>query len=306
MAGIILNRLAVMFVYLIPGFILYKKKIITDAGAKDIGKLLIYMILPAAIINSYNIEYSKEKVIGLLISFTVALVAVIISVVLSRLLFKKDKPIEIFGASFSNAGFMGIPLVAAVVGADAVYYCAAFVAILNILQWSYGVFLMTGNKTNISPKKIIFNPILLSFVIGICLFFFPVKLPEFFGGILSTVASMNAPVAMLGVGIYLAQVSFKELFYEKISYKVSLIRLLVIPLITAIVIALLPMGDYTLKQTLVIVASAPIGSNVAVYAQIYGCDYKQAVKEVVLSTLLCIASMPLIIGISDYILQNIR
>lgn len=60
-----------------------------------------------------------------------------------------------------------------------------------------------------------------------------------------------------------------------------------------------------MKQTILILAAAPIGSNVAVYAQLYGCDYKQAVKEVVLSTLLCILTMPVIIGVSDYILQNI-
>lgn len=200
---------------------------------------------------------------------------------------------------------MGIPLVQAVIGDEGVYYAAAFVAMLNILQWTYGVYIMTRNRAVISAKKILFNPILVSFGIAIMLFLLPVQLPSFFTEILNTIASMNAPIAMLTVGVYLAQVPLKELFVEAIGYKASVVRLLLIPLLTDILLAVIPVGDYAMKQTILILAAAPIGSNVAVYAQLYGCDYKQAVKEVVLSTLLCILTMPVIIGVSDYILQNI-
>ncbi|MBQ7981465.1 MAG: AEC family transporter [Oscillospiraceae bacterium] len=305
MSVIILNRLAVMLAYMLPGYVLYKKHIITDLGAKDIGKLLLYIILPSAIINSYNIEFSAERAIGLLASFLLAALTLFLSIIISRLIFGNKKPIEHFGAAFSNAGFMGIPLVSAVIGNEAVYYAAAFVAMLNILQWTYGVYIMTGSKAATSPKKLFCNPVLVSFFIGIVIFFLPMQLPAFFSEILGTISAMNAPIAMLTIGIYLAQVSVKSLFTEALSYKASAVRLLVIPICTAVLLALLPLGDYNLKQTILILASAPIGSNVAVYAQIYNCDYKQAVKEVVLSTLLCIVSMPVVIGISDYILQNI-
>lgn len=305
MAGMILGRLAIMLVYMIPGFILYKTKIITDAGSKEIGKYLLYIILPAAIIKSYNIEFTADKAVGLLISMLAAVVALLLAMGVSHLIFGSRHAIENFGAAFSNAGFMGIPLVQAVIGDEGVYYAAAFVAMLNILQWTYGVYIMTQNKTVISAKKIIFNPILVSFLIGIVLFLLPVSLPSFFTDILNTVASMNAPIAMLTVGVYLAQVPLKEVFLQPVGYKVSAVRLLLIPLLTSALLAVLPVGDYALKQTILILAAAPIGSNVAVYAQLYGCDYKQAVKEVVLSTLLCIISMPVVIGISDYILQNI-
>lgn len=305
MSLIIMNRIAVMLAYMIPGFILYKKRIVTDEGAKDIGKLLIYIILPAAIVNSYNIEYSREKAAGLLISFLAAAAAFALSVILSRLFFGGKMPIEGFGAAFSNAGFMGIPLISSVIGAEAVYYAAAFVAILNILQWTYGVYLITGNKTAVSVKKKLLNPVIISFVIGVIILFLPVKLPVFISEILGTLSQMNAPIAMLTVGFYLAQISFKELFTDKYGYGVSAVRLLVIPLLTAILLAFLPLGDNTLRLTVLILAAAPVGSNVAVYAQIHGGDYKRAVREIVLSTLLSVITMPLVIGISERILQNI-
>ncbi len=305
MSLIILNRIAVMLAYMIPGFILYKKRIVTDDGAKDIGKLLIYIILPSAIVNSYNIGYSHEKAVGLLLSFFAAAVALALSVILSGIFFGRKMPIECFSAAFSNAGFMGIPLVSSVVGADAVYYAAAFVAILNVLQWTYGVYIITGNRLAVSVKKILLNPVIISFMIGMSLFFLPVKLPVFISEILGTIAQMNAPIAMLTVGFYLAQISFKTLLSDKYSYGVSAVRLLVVPLLTAILLAFLPVGDSTLKLTVIILAAAPVGSNVAVYAQIHGGDHKRAVREIVMSTLLSVVTMPIVIEISERILENI-
>lgn len=303
MSLIILNRIAVMLIYMLPGFILYKKHIISNDGAKDMGKLLIYIILPSAIVNSYNMDFSNEKAFMLLISFLAALFALLLSVIISRIFFK-GKPIEGFGAAFSNAGFMGIPLISSVIGEDMVYCAAAYVAILNILQWTYGVFLITGKKSAVSVKKIFFNPVIISFVLGVILFFLPVKLPLFISEILGTVSQMNAPIAMIIIGFYMAQISFKELFVSKNGYAVSTVRLLIIPLMTTLLAAVMPFGNFAFKLTIIILASAPIGSNVAVYAQIYGGNYKAAAGEIVLSTLLSVITMPLIIQISEYILQN--
>lgn len=303
MSLIILNRIAVMLIYMLPGFILYKKRIITNDGAKDMGKLLIYIILPSAIVNSYNMDFSNEKAFMLLISFIAAMFALLLSVIISRIFFK-GKPIEGFGAAFSNAGFMGIPLISSVIGEDRVYCAAAFVAILNILQWTYGVFLITGKKSAVSVKKIFFNPVIISFVLGVILFFLPVRLPLLISEILGTVSQMNAPIAMIIIGFYMAQISFKELFISKNGYAVSAVRLLIIPLITTLLAAVVPFGNFAFKLTIIILAAAPIGSNVAVYAQIYGGNYKAAASEVVLSTLLSVITMPLIIQISEYILQN--
>lgn len=151
-------------------------------------------------------EYSREKALGLLLSFLAAAAAFALSVIISRVFFRRTMPVESFGAAFSNAGFMGIPLVSSVIGSEAVYYAAAFVAVLTILQCTYGVYLITGNKSDVSAKKILINPVMLSFVIGVILFFLPVRLPVFVSDILGSISQMNAPIAMLTVGFYLAQV----------------------------------------------------------------------------------------------------
>lgn len=306
MSMIILNRLLLMLMFMIPGFALYKCRVIGDSGVKDMGKLLIYIILPSAIIKSYCLDFSVEKLVGLVISFIAAAVSLTISVIISKGIFGKKYPIEQFGAAFSNAGFMGIPIVQFVLGSEYIYYAAAFVALLNILQWTYGVYVMTGKKAAVSAKNVLLNPVIVSFFCGIILFLLPVRMPAIVTEMLEYYSSINAPLAMIALGTYLAQVNFKELFTEMISYKTSVVRLVVIPAATVLLLYLMPFGSYKLKTVITVLAAAPIGTNVAIYAQVHGGDYKKAVREVVLSTILCIFTMPIILGISNYILQNKR
>ena len=106
---------------------------------------------------------------------------------------------------------------------------------------------------------------------------------------------MNGPVAMLILGIYLAQVELKSVFSDGILYASAGVRLLLIPALTALCLLLLPL-DGTLCLAILIAASAPIGSNVAIFAQIHRQDYSLAVREVCLSTILCVVTIPLLIA----------
>ena len=100
----------------------------------------------------------------------------------------------------------------------------------------------------------------------------------------------------------MAQVPLKELFTDKQVYKATAVRLLVIPALTIVLMLVFPSKYLLIKLTVMIAASAPIGSNVAIFAQIYGKDYTQAVKEICTSTLLCIITLPIMIGIANAIL----
>ncbi|MCD8337233.1 MAG: AEC family transporter [Lachnospiraceae bacterium] len=298
---LLLKQSLIMFVYLLIGYFLYKKKLVSKQGSADMGRMLLYVIMPVAILKSYIRDFSIELLEGLIISFVLALLSLILAIIVSRLLFQKDEGVERFGAAFSNAGFIGIPLVQMALGTEAVFYVASFVAILNILQWTYGIFVMTGDRSVISLQKIRTNPIVISFLAGLILFFVPVTLPDALTDIIAALASMNGPVAMIVLGVYLAQIPLKSLFTDKLVYKCTAVRLLLIPALTIVLMLVVPDEYQTIKLTVLIAAAAPVGSNVAIFAQLYGQDYTRAVKEVCLSTLLCIVTLPLIVGIANMV-----
>lgn len=291
----------VMFVYLMTGYLLYRKKLLTAAGSGEIGRILLYVIMPMAIIKSYMKDFSKEMLEEFFVAFFASLAALLLAILVSRLIFHKTSGIRQFGAAFSNAGFMGIPLVQMTLGDSAVFYVASFVAILNILQWTYGVFLMTKDKETIRAKKILANPIVISFVLGVLLFLLPIQLPETLTGIIGTLASMNGPLAMIVLGAYLAQVPLAELFRDRLTYRCAAVRLLLIPLLTAGLFFFLPGQYQNIRLAVLIAAAAPVGSNAAIFAQLYHKAYTDAVKDVCLSTVFAIITMPLVIGIANYI-----
>ena len=136
--------------------------------------------------------------------------------------------------------FIGIPLVTAVLGGDSVFFIACIIAELNIFQFTYGVFIMTKKKDVISYKKILTNPILISFVIGIFIFLLRIPEIDIATQTMSLISGINTPLAMIISGVYLAQADFKLMFSSKDLYLISLVRLVIIPIVTLLFLMILP------------------------------------------------------------------
>lgn len=299
---VLLKQLAIMFILMGVGLCLFKSGKITMQGNKELGSVLLYVILPCAIVNSYmSVEYSIGKVCGLLWSFRAAALSLGLAILVSRASFGNRHKIEHFGTAFSNAGFMGIPIVQAVVGTEAVFYVAAYVALLNILQWTYGVVVMSGSKEAVSVKRLVTNPVILSMAAGVFLFLVHAPVPAVIRSAVAYLAGMNAPVAMVVMGVYLAQMHVKELFAEKYAYISAGVRLVGIPLLTIAALGIIPARYQDIRLATLMAASAPVGSNVAIFAEINGLDYARAVKGVCLSTIFSIFTMPVIVGLAGMI-----
>lgn len=297
---IILRQTALMFIYMAIGFLLFKKNLITKEGSKSMAHLLLYCILPCIVVKSFYKGRTAENELGLLISVGLAILILLASMAVSMAIFRK-RPIDNFGAAFSNAGFMGFPLIITTLGSDAVFYAAGFVAILNALQWTYGQALLTGDWKNCSFGAVVKNPLVLSLTIGIALFFAQFKLPSIIVDTIKNVSALNAPVAMIILGVYLAQTDMASIFVDKYLYVVSVVRLLILPVLTIFILKPFVAEHETICMTLLLASCAPIGSNVAVYAQKLDKDYPYAVKTVCLSTLLSIITMPIVVALAQIV-----
>ena len=144
---LIMKQLLVMFSLSGIGFLLAKLKLISNEGCKELVNLLLYAVIPLTVLNSFLVEKTPEKTQLLLYSLLLSLAVFAVSMLLSYIIYGKRKRVENFSAAFSNAGFIGIPLVQATVGPHAVFYIAGFVAFLNIFQWIYGAYVMGDRKS---------------------------------------------------------------------------------------------------------------------------------------------------------------
>lgn len=290
---ILLKQIIIMFMLMGVGAVLYKLKYITDQGAKEFGNVLLRIIIPSVIIKSYIVEFTPDKFRDMWMSTGLALLGLLLAMAVSAVVYGKRKPIENFASSYSNAGFIGIPLTQAVFGSEAVFYVAAYVTLLNLFQWTYGVFIMTGETENIKPKNLISNPMLVSMIIGLVIFLFSIPVHETVVKTIGFLASMNTPVAMLVLGVFLAKADIKDIFLDYKIYPCMVMRLLVIPLITLGIFYFLPIANTVMVMSVLIAACTSVGGNIVIFAQQYDRNYLLSIKIVCLSTILSIITIPL-------------
>ena len=297
---IVLNQTLTMGIYMLLGYWLFKIKRITLEGTKTLANILIWLITPAMVIESFAMERTAERLEKLGISTLLAAVALGLSLLAARLIYRK-RPEDRFAAAYSNCGYFGIPLVRAALGDEAVFLIVGYVALLNLLQMTHGVSVLKREKLRFLPGQFLRNPVILGVLIGAAVFLTGLgpHIPAIPRGVLKGISAMNAPVAMLLLGTYLAQADLKRTLTDLRLYAVSCVRLLLIPLLTLGVLFLIP-ADPEVRLAALLAAAAPVGTNAAVYAQMYGGDYTYECQAVALSTVLCIASMPLMTWLAGF------
>lgn len=302
---IIIQQVIIMFLLAGIGYLMFRFGKITKDGSKVIGNILIYLSLPCVVLNGFLVERTAEALKGLAISAALGLLTIIVSGLLARLVLGKS-PIDNFAATFANPAFFGIPLVIASFSKDTVFYLAAYIAFTNLGQWTYGVYLLnrekgeTGKGENIF-LKLIKAPFMVGIVIGLFFFLSGLKMPAIPAKCVTFLADITTPLAMFTIGIYLAQTDIKRLFTKISLYKVALVRMILCPLVMLAILMFIPQEYFALKMTLLIGAACPVGSNVAVYAQLHGNDYPYAVETVIISTLVSIVTMPALVALANFV-----
>ncbi len=292
--NILLTQLGTMFIYVVVGWLLCRMGLVTRKTSPAFSNLLLYVIIPCVIVQSFLQEASPEKTLELGLSTMLSALAIGLAALISHLIFKKQ-PILDFGCTFSNSGFMGIPLITAVLGEDAVFYVSGFLAIFNALQWTYGQMLLGSPKSEIRPLSVLRSPMIVAVFIGLILYFLPIELPSLLTGAIGAIAACNAPVAMILLGVFLGNISLKQMFLDKVAWFASGVRLLLIPALTGLMFMCFPSISQTIKHAVFIASAAPVGANLAIYAERHGGDSQSAAAVVCLSTVLSIVTMPLML-----------
>ena len=290
-ALLVLNQIAIMFIFIAVGYILRAVNLIPEEGGKTLGNILVYAVVPCVIINAFMIERTNETIQALGWSFLLAVAGLLISIIVSAIVFHKN-PAANFSAAFSNAAFIGIPLITGVLGSEYVIYVTGMVILVNVLQFTYGQYVLSPKQNQINIKSLLLNPLVIATILGIIIFFSQVPIPDIVKKSVSGISGLNSPLAMFVLGIYLRGVPLKQLFTNLKSYIISLFRLIIIPLLVLAAFYFIPCANEIKIATLICMA-APVGSNVVVFSAKNGIDTKEGIIYVLVSTILCIITLPL-------------
>lgn len=296
------NQVIILFILIAIGVLCAKTKILNDGAVKGMTDFVLYIVTPCVIIHSYQREFEPEKMTGLLITVAAAAASYVIDIIIANLLIRdKDnrrQNVLRFGAVFSNCGYMSLPLQKALLGEDGVFYGATYIAVFNIVLWTYGVAAMSGSIKNVSPKKAILNPGVLGTIAGIALYAASVRLPSTVYEPVSHLAALNTPIPMVIVGYRLAGASFK--MKGTASYMTIIVRLILSPLI--MLGGLYAAGIKGVMLVACVVAvSAPCAASTTMFAEKFGGDTSLSAACVSLTTILSVVTMPLIVGLASMV-----
>ncbi len=309
MSSIILEKLLIMMVMALIGFVCGKTGLIDGDTNKKLSNLSLLIINPLLIFVSYQTPYSRDIAAGLGIVFLLSVLSFGIQLGVSLLLIKKkNNPgagVERMSLAFSNNGYIGIPLVQGVFGAQGVIYMTMFVTVFNIVLWTVGVLFMTG-KTNLRQAvKNLCSPAIFMVLLGLLFFFLKISLPDIILEPLETVGNMNTPFAMLIAGATLAGSNLLGCIKKPRLYLLSAAKLLLIPLLSVLVLVpFVCLGIDPMLITIVVIAVAcPTAAACTMFAHRYQKDSAYASEIFAATTILSAATIPAVIWLQSFLLE---
>lgn len=295
------EQVLILFILIAVGFVCGKINMFNDNSVKNMTDFVLLIVTPCVIIECFQRDFDPNMLKNLGISALISLCTFVCSIIIANLIIhdknKASEKVYRFSAIFSNCAFMSLPLQSAILGADGVFYGAAFVAVFNLIVWSYGVISMSGDK-NINFIKILLNPGILGVIIGITFFLLSIKLPSPILKPISYLAGLNTPLPMVIIGYHLSKAYPKKSLKNAKMYFVIFIRLILIPF-SALGILLLFNIDKSVLIACLIAISAPTAAIATMFSAKYNQDTELSVNIVSISTLLSIITMPLIVALSQ-------
>lgn len=301
----------------VPGFILGKMRSVnTESAVKFLSVMLLYILQPFVTFDSFlNTAYDPEVLINIVIVFvftcvTIGAVLAVGSFAMRFTKFGKDVGgVIAYGGAFGNVGYMCIPFLQLMAPGDYVIilYATVSVVAFNLMAWTVGNFALTGDKRHISLKRALLNPPTLSFILALPLFLLnlnflkaegltgaALKIVSGIQEVIGLFSDMVGPLAMVLLGLKLADIRFGELFADGRVYIAAGIKLIFFPLFGVALTALMSlfMNVESISLNLIAMTAMPCAQNVIMFSTLYDKDSALAAKEVTVSTLLSIVTIP--------------
>ena len=283
--------------------LLDQKMLATDAKALIyqvpggmLSNLLIYFVVPFMIINSYMSGYNAEilKNMGRMLFYSILTICIgmALSIGITFLMKKEVRGIIRFATTFSNAAYMGFPLIQAMYGSEGVLYASVYVTVFNILLWTVGIVYVSESMSfKELLKKIVTCPPIISVAVGLVIFLARIPVADVLKDTFNVVGGMNTPLSMIITGITISQFPLLSILKDKRVYFTVILRMFIIPVICTLVMYLIHARGMVAVITIILEA-CPCAAITTLFAIKFGHDQKLAVGAVTLSTLISIITLP--------------
>ena len=292
----------VIFAFLIAaGYIGAKKGTLGEEFTKGTSSLLLKIFIVASILNSVlgeRPELSGSELGNALLCLLIAIVLpYALGLVFILLFYRKDRnapQIELLVSVVNNL-FVGLPVLAAIVGSEGVFYMGMSTILYNPILYTYGIWRLKQGQSDrrISIKDMITIPLVGALVAG-AIFLLDIQLPGVLTELISTLSAATIPISMIVIGATLGKIKLKDAFTDKVSYVISFVSLVISPIV--VWYALGPVtGNQVLRISCAVMAGCPCAVILTPLSVKYGYNPEISSKAIMVSTILCMFTLPIFI-----------
>ena len=289
---IVAGQVATLFLMMGVGFVLAKRGWFSEETSSHATHLLIYVVGSCIIIGQLQVEATAQMVRTMAFSALAMALTYVIGLPLVQLMFRREpadtRVVRRFGMIFANNSFMGLPLLASVLGDESLIFGVISMVVFSLFQWTYGAMSMGGK---LSLRRAVINPGILSMAVGLFLFITGLRLPGPVNNAMGFVADLNTPLAMIVIGSQMARADILNVFKKPRLYLTAAVKLLAVPAVIAVVLWFLPLEPMAYCAC-VVLSACPTAGVTAMFAQMFRRDVETAAQMVTLSTLLSILTLP--------------
>ena len=300
------SQVLVLFFLMFTGFICAKIKLTGPEMARHFSSFIINITLPAMLFVSFQRPFSQELLReGGTAFFLSALVygfSFLTAFVYPRILRMKgpERGVHRYALIISNSGFIGYPMVEAVLGPSYLFHAVIFNIPYSLLAFSICAWLISkeGQSSLRLTWKTFFNPNVIATSLGLGCFIFSLRLPEPLFRALKMTGDMTSPLSMILIGTTLAQANIRQVFGRWQVYVSTAMRLLILPVAVGLIFYLLGIRGPLFVMG-VLITAMPAGSSTSILASLYQTAAEEASSLVFLSTLFCIITVPVVLSLAD-------
>ena len=214
MVTVLIKQILAMVAMMAIGVVLARLHKVDEKGATQLSTIAMYVATPAVIIQAFAVEFNPEQLINAAWVALSVVIALAVSTLISRVLLARSDRVGQFAVIFNNAGFIGIPIIQVLLGTEYVFYVTIIIALSTLYLWTYGVVLISGDRSMVSLKKVATNPAIIALAVGLVLFFLPIELPSVVSSVLSSMGSLNTGLAMIVIGANLGMANIGLMFSD--------------------------------------------------------------------------------------------
>ena len=298
-----LKAVFVLLLIAIPGYLLMKKRMLSADCIPGFSKVLIYVTQPCLAVYTFkSVPYSPEKLleVGIFALLAAVLHALVIGV--AYLVFRRNYKKTIWrvmtmGVVSANCAFFGIPIIEALlpsIASDLIIFTTVYATVMNVFGWTIGSAILSGDMRYMSLKKMLTTPALVGTAVALVLFVLEIPIFPELNSMVTTAARMATPLSMIIMGMRLATMRITPMFTNPRIYLTVAIKQILVPLVAFAMLYFLPISS-DIKCSFYIISACPIASVVLNYAEIVGEGQGEAANMVLLSTVLSIATLPVMV-----------